>query len=334
MRCSIVIPTYNRKESLRRTLDALARQTLDARDFEVIVVSDGSTDGTPAMLNEYAASGKLQLRPFQQGERRPRRRPQPRHRRGRRRGHRLHRRRRRADSHLPGAPSLPPRARLPCSSFSVRSLPTRPTAAAEPPWIAWEHAKLQKIYALFSPGGKHQYDDAGAEHFYSGNASVRREWLLQVGGFDARFKRQEDVELATRLASQCRLRFIWDFTADAFHHPVRTLDSWLKIPTSYGALDAERVLTGTLSKTDVERNLTQRHRLTRVLSTGAAAIPAVLSPTVSSLCAAARLLDKSGRRDASLAALSAAYNMLYSAAYQTTLAASRNSSPPKAPVVA
>ncbi len=333
MRCSIVIPTYNRKESLRRTLDALALQTLDARDFEVIVVSDGSADGTPAMLSEYAASGTLQLRPFQQENAGPAA--------ARNRGI--------AeaggevivfiDDDVEPVPICLERhlSHHERDSRAVVLGPLSPDpayAAAEPPWIAWEHAKLQKIYALFSPGGKHQQDDAGAEHFYSGNASVRREWLLQVGGFDARFKRQEDVELATRLASQCRLRFVWDFAADAFHHPVRTLDSWLKIPTSYGALDAERVLTGTLSATDVERNLTQRHHLTRVLSTGAAAIPALLSPTVSSLCAAARLLDKSGRRDASLAALSAAYNMLYSAAYQTTLAAARNSSPPKAPVVA
>lgn len=43
---SIIIPTYNRKESLLRTLDSLARQTYPADRYEVIVVDDGSTDGT------------------------------------------------------------------------------------------------------------------------------------------------------------------------------------------------------------------------------------------------------------------------------------------------
>ena len=41
---TVVVPTYNRRELLARTLDSLER--LDPRPAEVIVVSDGSTDGT------------------------------------------------------------------------------------------------------------------------------------------------------------------------------------------------------------------------------------------------------------------------------------------------
>lgn len=43
---SVIIPTYNRKGWLRDTLDSLSRQTWPAEKFEVIVVDDGSTDGT------------------------------------------------------------------------------------------------------------------------------------------------------------------------------------------------------------------------------------------------------------------------------------------------
>jgi glycosyltransferase involved in cell wall biosynthesis len=43
---SVIIPTYNRKGSLRETLSSLARQTYPSDRFEVIVVDDGSTDGT------------------------------------------------------------------------------------------------------------------------------------------------------------------------------------------------------------------------------------------------------------------------------------------------
>lgn len=43
---SVIIPTYNRKDSLLRTLESLARQTYPADRFEVIVVDDGSNDGT------------------------------------------------------------------------------------------------------------------------------------------------------------------------------------------------------------------------------------------------------------------------------------------------
>jgi glycosyltransferase involved in cell wall biosynthesis len=47
---SVVVPTYNRKETLTRCLDALVRQTATPSMFEVIVVDDGSTDGTSEML--------------------------------------------------------------------------------------------------------------------------------------------------------------------------------------------------------------------------------------------------------------------------------------------
>src|SRR5688572_32983298 len=51
---SVVIPTFNRVRSLERTLSALARQADPGAPFEVIVVSDGSTDGT----DEYLSSGR------------------------------------------------------------------------------------------------------------------------------------------------------------------------------------------------------------------------------------------------------------------------------------
>lgn len=43
---SVIIPTYNRKESLRLLLASLCEQTFPAANFEVIVTDDGSTDGT------------------------------------------------------------------------------------------------------------------------------------------------------------------------------------------------------------------------------------------------------------------------------------------------
>lgn len=46
---SVVIPTYARAALLARCLDALAAQTLPAAAFEVIVVDDGSRDGTSAV---------------------------------------------------------------------------------------------------------------------------------------------------------------------------------------------------------------------------------------------------------------------------------------------
>jgi len=50
-RVSVVINTYNRGPSLRRTLDALRFQTYDP--FEVIVVNGPSTDNTDEILTDY-----------------------------------------------------------------------------------------------------------------------------------------------------------------------------------------------------------------------------------------------------------------------------------------
>ena len=55
---SVVIPTYNRLPILEKCLRALERQQLQApiRDYEVVVVDDGSTDDTVNWLQHHSAS--------------------------------------------------------------------------------------------------------------------------------------------------------------------------------------------------------------------------------------------------------------------------------------
>ena len=49
---SVVIPAYNAEKTLRRTLDCVLNQTLGS--LQVIVIDDGSTDGTAAIAQEAA----------------------------------------------------------------------------------------------------------------------------------------------------------------------------------------------------------------------------------------------------------------------------------------
>ena len=52
-RFSIVVPAYNAEATLAETLEAVRAQTF--ADWECVVVDDGSTDGTRALAEQYAA---------------------------------------------------------------------------------------------------------------------------------------------------------------------------------------------------------------------------------------------------------------------------------------
>jgi len=61
LKASIVTPSYNSIDMLRHTLLSLEKQDIGMENFEVIVIDDGSTDGTSEYLNNY--NGKLNLHP-------------------------------------------------------------------------------------------------------------------------------------------------------------------------------------------------------------------------------------------------------------------------------
>ena len=57
MNISVVIPTYNRVELLKRSIDSVINQTI--KPFEIIIVDDGSNDGTEVMVKKKYDSLKL-----------------------------------------------------------------------------------------------------------------------------------------------------------------------------------------------------------------------------------------------------------------------------------
>ena len=196
-RVTIVVPTYNRCDRLRRVLSALEKQTCGTDAFDVVVVSDGSTDGT----DDFLASLRAPLTVIV--ERQANAGPAS----ARNRGVEL------AtaplvlflDDDVVATPQLVAQhlashARAP--DLVVIGPMIAPPGFRMQPWVAWEQAMLDKQYRALET----DVFETTHRQFYTGNASVPRARLIEAGGFDTRYRRAEDVELAFRL-HQLGLRF-------------------------------------------------------------------------------------------------------------------------------
>lgn len=227
-RLSVVIPTYNRRDRLARVLAALERQTIPAGEFEVVVVDDGSTDGSSDWLAKQKPTYGLRSLKLSNGG------PA---------------RARNAGVEAAGSEILlfidddvEPTESLVSEHLKshererdvvvIGPLASLPEYAQ--PWVAWEQAKVEAQYRAMQRG-----DWAPTfRQFWTGNASVAKRHVLAAGGFDPSFLRAEDVELGVRLMN-LGIGFRFNAAARGLHHAERSLDSWEGMHSSYGRAEVE-----------------------------------------------------------------------------------------------
>jgi GT2 family glycosyltransferase len=301
---SVVIPTFNRRHQLERTLVGLAAQTGIDHAVEVIVVSDGSTDGT----DEWLRSGATPLPVsacFQTNA-----------------GPAAARNRGVHAAHAPLVLFLDddvvPTPGLICTHLQHhRDLdddlvvvgPMRtPDDVRLSPWVQWEQNKLYKQYDAMMRGDW----QATPRQFYTANASLARRHLESSGGFDPTFRRAEDVELAYRLAD-AGLSFEFAPNAVVLHYAERSFDSWRANASAYGRNDVifGRDLGHSWLLESIGTEFHSRHAFIRAL-TRLSLRHELLGRAVNGTASlAARMACKVGPEPAADVVLSALYNLEY-----------------------
>jgi GT2 family glycosyltransferase len=189
---SVVIPTYQRRDSLLRLLASLRGQTVPGGAYEVIAAVDGSTDGTAEAVRAFAAPYRLSVLE------------------GRNQG------RARAcnagiraaagavvvllDDDMEAAPGFlaaHTRAHEGGRERAVVGAAPIVVSPESPPFVRYmANGFRSRLERLAQPGYRVRFRDT-----YTGNFSARRDVLLAVGGFDESFRvyGHEDYELALRL---------------------------------------------------------------------------------------------------------------------------------------
>ena len=210
---SVVIPTHNRPASLLRLLHALQDGSFPASRFEVVVIADGCTDDTAAVLRTLSWPFSLQVL-----EQDPGRGAGPARNLGARHAsgdllvfldddieplpallaehHRVH-----EDAGVPAVaigPAVP--VRTPDSNLD--------TIGA---WAWWEG----QLASMERPGHRFSFTE-----IFSGDLSIPSNLFRSVGGFDESFPCREDSELGIRLI-RAGARVLFASGAGGKHHELR-----------------------------------------------------------------------------------------------------------------
>jgi glycosyltransferase involved in cell wall biosynthesis len=298
---TIVTPTYNRRSSLDRLLGGLRAQCFPPDQFELVVVDDGSTDGTLEYLRTVEMP--FNLRVFQQVHAGP----------AEARNLGVTQARGRLvlfldDDVLPDPALIGEHVATHAAATDLVVIgPMSPPSWPRPAWIRWDEETLQQQYRAMLEGKW----ACTPRQFYTANASVGRDRFLQSGGFDGRFKRAEDVELAFRLQDR-GARFTFNPRAEILHFASRTFAAWRRTPYQYGRYDV--IMQRDKSQQVLDNACVEfhdRHPLNRLVIRACLGQPLLGQATLAALSTAVLAADKVGASRVARWGLSSIFGVRY-----------------------
>jgi GT2 family glycosyltransferase/2-polyprenyl-3-methyl-5-hydroxy-6-metoxy-1,4-benzoquinol methylase/glycosyltransferase involved in cell wall biosynthesis len=225
---SVIIPTYNRRETLQLALAALSFQTLPTSSYEVLVIDDGSSDGTEALCRTTAFPfGEIRYFRQQNGGAGSARRAGVEAARGKLLLF--------INDDTVSAPTLL------AEHLGVHRRNPRERWAVLGSFIPTEECNrhalslwLQRSTFLFPQNALHPGQLCDAAYFITCNLSVPRQAVIEAGSFDPTFRVGEDTELGIRLAAK-GYRVKYHPVAQAWHeHPQVTTEDLLRRARTYG----------------------------------------------------------------------------------------------------
>lgn len=300
---SVVIATYNRLPSLRTTLQDLAKQSLPARTFEVVVVDDGSDDAVAPHLEDLSLPYALLVE----------RQPNAGQAAARQRG--VTRARGDIIVIVDDDMRLPPDflaahqrahdagARVGLGHIAAPEDDGRRLKVFE----RFHIRQLERFVAAMRAGGEPR-----GVHLCTGNVSFRREDFLAVGGFDTSLLRSEDRELGIRLEKRGgKLVFVDD--ARSMHHTDHEdPERWLRRAYLYGVYDRRIARKHQdVEMADPWRFFFLVSPLSRPLLLGVIALPALGEPLARAGLFAAEQLERLGREREAIAGATLVYGLQY-----------------------
>lgn len=211
-----MLPTYERVDALKRTLAALEKQTLSCEEYEIIVVDDGSRDGTKSALQHFANQTDSRVSYIILAENG-----------GPARARNFGLACSRGEITLIIGDDIEPDRQLlgrhmqfhrqyPDNSHALLGYVTFPEGLKPSSFMQWLENGGRKYF--FDYHGLTPGQQAGHLHFYTCNVSVKMALLEKSGWFDESFPyaSHEDLELGYRLEGQ-GMHMIYDPKAVGYH---------------------------------------------------------------------------------------------------------------------